>query len=445
MRSLVLSQALAPPHFLVWPKNFCVFHETYFLFTFHSTHFPPLLFLFASLSHVRFSNCLISRLAAPFVIIALQVRAHGLTNKPLNFDLTPEELAAGRHQAKKSSIYTGVNWFKSKGLWRAIGWMDGKRTHLGLHDTEIEAARAYDKWAHPLGKNLNFPDDYKGQKVATLAYVRPAALPEEEARARAMSLSADRAAFEASRPFSSRSFTGEILAQELHDLQTNAASLKKIPTKRGPPKDRSLLPIVVRAKGKGSVKAKKKKSHLRNIESDDSSSSGSDIGSDSSSDSSSDGSSSDGDDNDKENKKEWSSSKATANKTNGPGDESSQEPSDYELLRLQNIARNQAMMEALGLDSGNKSSNRHKRSDKHSKKKSAKDKDASKESTTATKKAPAKNSKWACHMVQYSARIVRFISYVFHSLLHPTSLCLCKCLIRRVLALNYVMRLRLSL
>ena len=329
------------------------------------------------------------------------MRAHGLTNKPLNFDLTPEELAAGRHQAKKSSIYTGVAWHKATGKWVSNGKSHGKLTRLGCYETEIEAARVYDKWAHPLGKHLNFPDNYKGQKVATLAYIRPAALSEEEARARAMSLSADRAIFEASRPANHCSFTGEISAQELYDLQANAESLKKIPTKRGPPKDRSLLPTVVRAKGKGRAlprkgKPKKKKSQLRNIESDDDSSSGSDSSSSSDSDS--------GDDNeDKENKKKGPSSKATAKKINGPDDESSQEPSDYELLRLQNIARNQAMMEALGLDMGNKTSNRHKRSEKHSKKKAAKGAEASKESaasTKATKKAPAKTSKWACHMVR---------------------------------------------
>jgi len=79
-----------------------------------------------------------------------------LTDKPLNFDLTPEELAAGRHQAKKSSIYTGVSWSKGKGKWQAYGHMNSKFTHLGLHGTEIEAACAYDKWAHPHGKQVNF-------------------------------------------------------------------------------------------------------------------------------------------------------------------------------------------------------------------------------------------------------------------------------------------------
>ena len=323
-----------------------------------------------------------SYLAVPLLGL-VQVRSHGLTNKPLNFDLTPEELAAGRHQVMKSSIYTGVGWDKRKKKWLARGNLNGSRAILGVHDTEIEAARAYDVWAQPLGKNLNFPENYKGQKVITLAYVRPAALPEVEARAHAMDVVSDRAAVEPS-------------AQELHDLQNNAESRKILPTKKA---------MTIR-----------KKKLLHNIKSD--SRSVDNVGSTSLSSGDSDSSigSSNDDNEDKGTKKQESSNVIVKKKQkNGPSEESLQEPSDYELLRLQNIARNQAVIEALGLDMGNRSSNRHKRSEKQSKQKSAKGTGATMEARTTTHvaKKNSKTSKWACHMVRYIDMTSSVLIYLF--------------------------------
>jgi len=89
-----------------------------------------------------------------------------MTAKPLNFDVTPGELAASRHPLRMPSIYRGVSWYPQKGKWRAHGSFKRKQAYLGYHETDVEAARAYDTWARKYGRPVNFPsacmDNCKG-------------------------------------------------------------------------------------------------------------------------------------------------------------------------------------------------------------------------------------------------------------------------------------------
>jgi len=59
-----------------------------------------------------------------------------------------------------SSRFKGVNYHKAAKKWRTQIRIDGKLTHLGLFDTEEDAAGAYDAVAKILYKHayLNFPE-----------------------------------------------------------------------------------------------------------------------------------------------------------------------------------------------------------------------------------------------------------------------------------------------
>jgi hypothetical protein len=69
----------------------------------------------------------------------------------------------GKGKAPSSSKYRGVTLNKSNKSkpWRACISIDGKKEYLGYHATEEEAARAHDAEGARLGRELNFPEEWK--------------------------------------------------------------------------------------------------------------------------------------------------------------------------------------------------------------------------------------------------------------------------------------------
>ncbi len=55
-----------------------------------------------------------------------------------------------RRHGEQSSVFKGVSWFKRDSLWRAYIVNDAKQYHLGYHESEIDAALAYNAAAKDL-------------------------------------------------------------------------------------------------------------------------------------------------------------------------------------------------------------------------------------------------------------------------------------------------------
>ena len=72
-----------------------------------------------------------------------------IDNNKLNNKLENLQLITSRKNASKDkkgvSKYTGVCWFNRDKKWKAQIYKNGKQTHLGYFDTEIEAYKIYKK------------------------------------------------------------------------------------------------------------------------------------------------------------------------------------------------------------------------------------------------------------------------------------------------------------
>jgi len=102
--------------------------------------------------------------SAPKGLVVDHRNHNGLDNRKENLRLCtrPENARNQRPQTGRSSKYKGVCWHKNQKKWTARVYSNGVTYHLGSFNSEIQAAKAYDKKARELFGQfacLNFPNE----------------------------------------------------------------------------------------------------------------------------------------------------------------------------------------------------------------------------------------------------------------------------------------------
>jgi hypothetical protein len=103
---------------------------------------------------------------APEGLLVDHRNGDSLDNRRENLRMATHSQNAANRQKRKntSSRFNGVSFAKRKSKWQGKICYQGKQIHLGYFDSEVEAARAYDRAAikyHGEFARLNFPrEDY---------------------------------------------------------------------------------------------------------------------------------------------------------------------------------------------------------------------------------------------------------------------------------------------
>lgn len=80
---------------------------------------------------------------------------------------TENQLNKKKAKGDYTSKYKGTSYCRSKKKWRACGYENNKFKHIGLYDTELEAAKAYDRHIKTISSDFSYTNFDKGRYIVT--------------------------------------------------------------------------------------------------------------------------------------------------------------------------------------------------------------------------------------------------------------------------------------